>query len=76
MQENETIDEFYVKFCGLSNQAFALGDEYLNSKLVWEVLQFLPEILSIKVEVIKGAKDIDAMHRMSWLDLYRPLRPV
>ncbi|KAA3463725.1 Receptor-like protein 12 [Gossypium australe] len=59
MQENETIGEFYTKICNLSNQAFAIGNEYSLSKLVRKVLRSLLEIFVIKFTTIKEAKDID-----------------
>nr|KJB70763.1 hypothetical protein B456_011G093600 [Gossypium raimondii] len=51
MWKKETIGEFYAKLCDLSNQVFALGNEYSNSKL-----RFF-----IKVTSIEEAKDIDSM---------------
>lgn len=55
------IREFYVKLCDFSNQAFSLGEEYSNSKLVKNILRSLPERFSIKVTVIKKAKGLESL---------------
>ncbi|KAG8482441.1 hypothetical protein CXB51_024482 [Gossypium anomalum] len=61
MQEIETIEGFYARVCDLANQAFALGSDYSNSKLVRKVLRSLLERFNIKVTAIKEANDINAM---------------
>ncbi|MBA0781098.1 hypothetical protein Gotri_002053, partial [Gossypium trilobum] len=48
MQESKTTREFYAKLCDLSNQVFALGEEYSDAKLVRKVLRYLFERFSIK----------------------------
>lgn len=53
MQESKTIAEFYSKVCDLSNQAFALGEEYSNTKLVRKVLRSLFDGFFIKVTIIE-----------------------
>ncbi|MFQ6636248.1 hypothetical protein Gotur_014053 [Gossypium turneri] len=60
-QETKTIGEFYAKFCDLAYQAFTIGSEYSNSKLVRKVIRSSPERFNIKVTTIKEAKDIDFM---------------
>ncbi|MFQ6666590.1 hypothetical protein Gotur_032890, partial [Gossypium turneri] len=50
IQESKTIREFYAKLCYLSNQVFALGEEYSDAKLVRKVLRYLFERFSIKTE--------------------------
>ncbi|XP_052483058.1 uncharacterized protein LOC128036188 [Gossypium raimondii] len=61
MKELETIGEYYAKLCDLSNQAFALREEYSNTKLVRMVLRSLRERFSIKVIVIEEAKDLESL---------------
>lgn len=61
MQEFETIWEFYSKLCDLSNQTYALGEEYSNTKLVGKVLRSLPKRYSIKVIAIEEAKDFESL---------------
>ncbi|KAK5817668.1 hypothetical protein PVK06_022595 [Gossypium arboreum] len=57
MQESKAISEFYTKLCDLSNQAFALGEEYSNLKL----LRSLPKRFSIKVIAIEEAKNLEQL---------------
>ncbi|XP_012488028.1 uncharacterized protein LOC105801252 [Gossypium raimondii] len=61
MQNSKTIGEFYIKICDLSNQAFALGEEYSNTKLVRKDLRSLPERFSTKVTTIEKAKDLESL---------------
>lgn len=34
MYENESISKFNAKFCDITNEAFALGEQYYDIKLV------------------------------------------
>ncbi|MBA0708739.1 hypothetical protein Golax_023834 [Gossypium laxum] len=56
MKDSETINEFYVKLCDLSNQVFDLGEEYSNSNLVRKVLRSLSERFFVKVTAIEKVK--------------------
>nr|KJB20845.1 hypothetical protein B456_003G168400 [Gossypium raimondii] len=58
---SQTIEEFYAKLCDLSNQAFAPGEEYSNTKLVRKMLRYLPKRFSIKVTFITEAKDLKSL---------------
>ncbi|MBA0796056.1 hypothetical protein Gohar_006856 [Gossypium harknessii] len=58
-EDSKNIGKFYANLCDLSNQAFDLGKEYSNLKLVRKVLRSLPESFSIEVTTIKDAKDLE-----------------
>jgi len=47
MEENESFDEFYVKFKDIVNSAFNLGETILESKIVGKVLRSLLERYSM-----------------------------
>lgn len=47
--------------CDLSTQAFALGEEYLNVKLVRKVLRSLLERFSIKVMLFEETKNLEQL---------------
>nr|KJB48685.1 hypothetical protein B456_008G081000 [Gossypium raimondii] len=64
LQSLQTISQFYAKLCDLSNQSFALVEEYFNSKLVRKVLRSLLKRFDIKVIAIKEAKYLDSL----WID--------
>ncbi|KAH1057036.1 hypothetical protein J1N35_035101 [Gossypium stocksii] len=53
--------ECFIKKYDLANQAFALGNEYSNSKLVRKLLRSFPVRFNIKVTTIEGAKYIETM---------------
>nr|KJB22837.1 hypothetical protein B456_004G068900 [Gossypium raimondii] len=61
MKDSETSNEFYVKLCDLSNQAFDLEEEYSNSKLVRKVLRSLSERFFVKVTAIEKVKDLKSL---------------
>lgn len=47
--------------CDISSQAFTLGEDYSNTKLVRKVIRSLPEMFSIKVTTIEKAKDLERL---------------
>ena len=59
MEEDESFDEFYVKFKDIMNSAFNLGETIPEPKIVRKVLRSLPERFHVKIIVIKELKDID-----------------
>ncbi|KAB2012749.1 hypothetical protein ERO13_D09G099050v2 [Gossypium hirsutum] len=59
--ESETICEFYAKLHDLSNQAFAFGEKYSNTKLVRKVLRSLLERFLIKITAIEEAKNLEQL---------------
>lgn len=64
MQSSKTIGQFYAKLYDLSNQSFALGEEYFNSKFVRKVLKSLFERFDIKFIAIIEAKYLNSL----WID--------
>ena len=59
MEEDETFDEFYVKLKDIVNSAFYLGESIAESKIVKNILRFLPERFHAKIIAIEEVKDID-----------------
>ena len=59
MEEDESFDEFYVKFKDIMNSAFNLGETIPEPKIVRKVLKSLPERFHAKIIAIKELKDID-----------------
>ena len=61
MLENETIADFYAKLCDISNESFALGEKFSESKLVRKILRSLPDRFQPKVTAIEENKNLDTM---------------
>ena len=59
IEEDETFDEFYVKLKDIVNSAFYLGESIAESKIVKNILRFLPERFHAKIIAIEEVKDID-----------------
>ncbi|KAK5835360.1 hypothetical protein PVK06_011048 [Gossypium arboreum] len=55
------LDSLNYAYMKARMRDFALGEEYLNSKLVCKVLRSLAKRFIIQVTIIKEAKDIDTM---------------
>lgn len=52
MQEDETFIDFYSKFSDIVN-SFALGEGYINAKVVKKILRSLPDRFHAKVTTIE-----------------------
>ena len=61
MGEDETIAEFNGKLQDIENQAYPLGKEYSEVKLVRKTLRSLPERFGAKVAAIEEARDTSTM---------------
>ncbi|KAH1097587.1 hypothetical protein J1N35_014508, partial [Gossypium stocksii] len=61
MLKDESLYEFYAKLCNISNQAFALNEEYSNVKMVYKVLRLCLNHFFMKVIIIEDPKYIDTM---------------
>ena len=59
MEEDESLDKFYVKLNDIMNSAFNLGETIPEPKIVSKVLRSLPERLHAKIIAIEELKDID-----------------
>ena len=59
MEDDESLDEFYVKLKDTVNLAFNLGETIPEPKIVKKVLRSLPERFHAKITVIEESKDID-----------------
>ena len=59
MEEDESFDEFYVKFKDIVNSTFNLGETIPEPKIVRNVLISLPKRFHAKITTIEESKDID-----------------
>ena len=59
MEEDESFDEFYVKFKDIVNSTFNLGETIPEPKIVRNVLISLPKRFHAKITAIEESKDID-----------------
>ena len=61
MKEEESITDFNSRLCDIANEAFTLGEKFLEEKLVRKTLRFLPKRFAYKVTEIEEVKDIRNM---------------
>ena len=59
MEDDESFDEFYVKFKDMVNSALNFGETIPEPKIMRKVLRFLPERFHVKITTIEESKDID-----------------
>ena len=59
--KNATINDFNSKLCDIANEAFVLGENYSDTKLVRKTLRSLPERFTQKVTIIEKARDVATM---------------
>ena len=59
MEDDESFDEFYVKFKDMVNSALNFGKTIPEPKIMRKVLRFLPERFHVKITTIEESKDID-----------------
>ena len=59
MEEDESFDEFYVKFKDIVNSTFNLEETIPEPKIVRNVLISLPKRFHAKITAIEESKDID-----------------
>ncbi|KAM6574972.1 hypothetical protein CsatA_023299 [Cannabis sativa] len=62
MEEDESVVEFHAKLCDISNESYALGKTYSNSKLVRKVLGVLPRRFMSKVTSIEEMRNIEELN--------------
>lgn len=61
MKEYETISKFGSNLKDITIDAFALGEQYPEVKVVKKVLRSLPKSFTVKVATIWEAKDTNTM---------------
>ena len=61
MHDDESLSEFYTKFCDIANESFVLGEKILETTLFRKIMRSLPDRFSSKVIAIEEAKDLDSM---------------
>ncbi|XP_012834159.1 PREDICTED: uncharacterized protein LOC105955000 [Erythranthe guttata] len=61
MEENETITDFHAKLCDISNESYALGELYSESKLVRKAMRSLPERFAYRIAAIEEVRDVDTL---------------
>ncbi|KAI3445011.1 hypothetical protein Pfo_001676 [Paulownia fortunei] len=58
MEENETIAEFNAKLYDIANEVYALGEKYIDFKLIRKVLRSLLERFTYKITDIEEVRDL------------------
>ena len=61
MHEDESFDEFYVKFKDIVNSTFNLREQILKSKIIRKILRSLLERFLAKITTIEESKDLDSI---------------
>ncbi|XP_062093625.1 uncharacterized protein LOC133799644 [Humulus lupulus] len=61
MRDDESLTEFRARLCDITNESFALGESYLDSKLGRKVLGALPMKFKSKVTSIEECHDVDTL---------------
>ncbi|XP_062103169.1 uncharacterized protein LOC133814190 [Humulus lupulus] len=61
MRDDESVTEFHARLCDITNESFALGETYADSKLVRMVLGALPRKFKSKVTSIEECHDVDTL---------------
>ena len=61
MSNDESFDEFYVKFNDIVNSAYNLGEIYDQPKIVKKILRSLTENFRPKVTTITESKDVNSI---------------
>ena len=61
MHDDESLFEFYTKFCDIANKSFVLDEKIPETTLVRKIMRSLLDRFSSKVIAIKEAKDLDSM---------------
>ena len=59
--EDESLDEFYVKLTDIVNSSFNLRDQISEPKIVRKILRSLPERFHAKITIIEESKDLDSI---------------
>ena len=69
MQEDETIQDYYMNVLDIANSFNSLGEKFSDEKLVRKILRSLPKRFDMKVTTIEEGQDICSMqvdnHRFS-----------
>ncbi|XP_060967078.1 uncharacterized protein LOC133035302 [Cannabis sativa] len=61
IEEDESVAEFHAKLCDISNESYALGKTYSNSKWVRKVLGVLPRRFMSTVTSIEEMRNIEEL---------------
>ncbi|PON99959.1 hypothetical protein TorRG33x02_043770, partial [Trema orientale] len=61
MKEDETLSEYFTKLYDISNEAFALGKRFSDTKMVRKIFRSLPDRFNPKLTAIEESKNLDTM---------------
>lgn len=61
MQEDETIQDYYMNVLDIANSFDSLGEKLSDEKLVRKILRSLPKRFDMKVTAIEEAQDVSNM---------------
>ena len=55
---DESLSDFYTKFCDIANESFALGEKILVTILIRKIVRSLPDRFSFKIITIEEANGL------------------
>lgn len=61
MMKDESISDFNIRLCDISNNSFSLGEKMSEEKLVRKILRYLPQKIDMKVTTIEEAQDLSTL---------------
>ena len=61
MREDETLSEYFTKLYDISNESFALGKRFSDTKMVRKIFRSLPDRFQPKLTAIEESKNLDLM---------------
>lgn len=61
MDEKESICDFHIRLCDISNTSFSLGKKMSEEKLARKILKSLPKRFDMKVTVIEEAQYLSSI---------------
>lgn len=76
MKDVENFDDFYAKFNNIVDSVFNLGKKMKDLKVVDRIIMSLLKSFQLKVVVMEESKIIDKLNWMSWLEIYKLMKPI
>ena len=61
MRDDETLSDYFTKLYDISNEAFALGKRFSDTKMVRKIFRSLPDRFQPKLTAIEESKNLDTM---------------
>lgn len=75
MEEDEEVSQFIAMLSNLVNVMRSLGEDILESKVVWKVLRSLPKRFTPKVTAIEESNDLEALKIEELIGSVTPQNP-